>query len=246
MLPYDRQQQILKILEESGHISIHRLAQQIHISEPTLRRDLTHMEKQGLVHRTYGGVMLPAETQYVPISLRKNDDAAAKKKIAAEAAALVRKNAVIYVDCSSTVQNMIGFFTENQEITVVTNSITGCQQLMEKNIPTYCVGGLLESRDSALRGKYAEDFIRSIQIDQAFFSCSALSNDGQLGGHHENAVSLLQVLLQQSAQRVFLCTHAKLGRSCMHTICSLRDVDRVICDHPLPPALEEMVGANRN
>ena len=246
MLPYDRQQQIIQILEESGHISIHRLAQIIHVSEPTLRRDLTHMEKQGLIRRTYGGAVLPVETQYIPISLRKNDEAAAKKKIAAEAAALVRKNAVVYIDCSSTVQNMIDFFTENQEITVITNSIPGCQQLMEKGIPTYCVGGLLESRDSALRGKYAEDFLRSVQIDQAFFSCSALSEDGQLGGHHENAVSLLQVLLKQSAQRIYLCTHTKLGRSCMHTICSLRDIDHVVCDKPLPPALQEMIGANRS
>lgn len=246
MLPYDRQQQILKILEESGHISIHRLAQLIHVSEPTLRRDLTHMEKQGVIRRTYGGAVLPAETQYAPISLRKNDNAAAKKKIASEAAALVRKNAVVYIDCSSTVQNMIDFFAESQEITVITNSITGCQQLMEKGIATYCVGGLVESRDGALRGKYAEDFIRSVQIDQAFFSCSALSDEGYLGGHHESAVSLLQILLRQSAQRIFLCTHTKLGRSCMHTICSLRDIDHVICDQPLPVHLQELIGVNRN
>ena len=245
MLPYDRQQQIIKILEESGHVSIHRMAQLIHVSEPTLRRDLTHMEKQGIIRRTYGGAMLPAETQYAPISLRKNDNAAAKRKIAAEAAALVRKNAVIFIDCSSTVQNMINSFTENQEITVITNSITGCQQLMEKGISTYCVGGLVDSRDGAMRGKYAEDFIRSIQIDQAFFSCSAVSENGILGGHHEKAVSFLQTLLKQSAQRIFLCTHTKLGRTCMHTLCSLRDVDHVICDQPLPPALQEIVGLNR-
>ena len=96
-----------------------------------------------------------------------------------------------------------------------------------------------------MRGKYAEDFIRSIQIDQAFFSCSAVSDNGILGGHHEKAVSFLQVLLKQSAQRIFLCTHTKLGRTCMHTLCSLRDVDHVICDQPLPPALQEMVGLNR-
>ena len=235
MLPYDRQQQIIKILEESGQVSIHRMAQLIHVSEPTLRRDLTHMEKQGIIRRTYGGAMLPAETQYAPISLRKNDNAAAKRKIAAEASALVRKNAVIFIDCSSTVQNMINSFTENQEITVITNSIAGCQQLMEKGISTYCVGGLVDSRDGAMRGKYAEDFIRSIQIDQAFFSCSAVSENGILGGHHEKAVSFLQTLLKQSAQRIFLCTHTKLGRTCMHTLCSLRDVDHVICDSRCPP-----------
>lgn len=245
MLPFDRQQKILKILEESGHVSIHRLSQLVHVSEPTMRRDLTQMEKQGLVRRTYGGATLPDDTQYAPISLRKNDNAAAKKKIAYEAVSLVHKGSVIFLDCSSTVQSMVNFFTENQEITVITNSISACQQLMDLNISTYCVGGLVESRDGALRGKYAEDFIRSVQIDQAFFSCSALSDDGQLGGHHESAVSFLQTLMQHSSQRIFLCTHNKLGRTCMHTLCTLSDVDAVVCDQPLPDHLMKMIGKNR-
>ena len=57
MLPYDRQKEIVGILRETGHVSIHKLAQLVHVSEPTLRRDLVQMEKQGLVRRTYGGAV---------------------------------------------------------------------------------------------------------------------------------------------------------------------------------------------
>lgn len=245
MLPYDRQQEILKILESAGHVSIHKLAQLIHVSEPTMRRDLTRMEKQGLIRRTYGGAVLPDQSEYVPISLRKDDNTIAKKKIAAQAAQLVRKGNVIFLDCSSTVQNMINFFTENQEITVITNSISACQQLMNLHIRTYCVGGMVDEKDDALRGKYAEEFIRNVHIDLAFFSCSSLSSDGQLGGHHESAVSFLQTLLQHSKQRIFLCTHDKVSRTCMHLICTLRDVDAVLCDQPLPSELTKMIGKNR-
>lgn len=245
MLPFDRQQKILQILKESGHVSIHRLSQLIHVSEPTMRRDLTQMEKQGLLRRTYGGAVLPDAVQDMPVTVRKEDNAAAKRQIAADAVKLLRKGAVIFIDSASTVQNMIHLLHENQDITVVTNSISACQKLIDLRIKTYCVGGLVDAGDEAMRGKYAEDFIRSIQIDQAFFSCSALSDDGQLGGHHESAVSFLQTLLKHSTQRIFLCTHNKLGRTCMHTLCSLRDIDAVICDQPLPEHLMKMVGKNR-
>ena len=245
MLPFDRQQKILQILKESGHCSIHRLAQLIHISEPTMRRDLTQMEKQGLIRRTYGGAVLPDGIQDMPVTVRKEDNASAKRRIAADAVGLLRKGATIFIDSSSTVQNMIHLLHENQDITVVTNSITACQMLIDLRIKTYCVGGLVDAGDEAMRGKYAEDFIRSVQIDQAFFSCSSLTEDGRLGGHHESAVSFLQTLLRHSTQRIFLCTHNKLGRTCMHTLCTLRDVDAVICDQPLPEALMQMVGANR-
>lgn len=245
MLPYDRQKEIVGILRETGHVSIHRLAQLVHVSEPTLRRDLVQMEKQGLVRRTYGGAVLPASSQDMPLSLRKEDNVAAKKKIAAEAAKLVRKGATIFIDSASTVQPMIHLLNENHNVTVVSNSLSVCQQLSEMNIRTYCVGGLVDRRDDAMRGKYAEDFIRSVQIDQAFFSCTALTNDGMLGGHNEQAVSFLQTLLTRSRQRIFLCTYNRLGRSCMHLLCSLGDVDAVICDQPLPSNLLEQVGKNR-
>ena len=242
MLPFDRQQKILSILEESGHVSIHKLAQLVHVSEPTMRRDLTQMEKQGLIRRTYGGAVLPDVMQDMPVTVRKEDNASAKRRIAADAAKLLRKGATIFIDSASTVQSMIHLLREDQDVTVVTNSISACQKLIELRIKTYCVGGLIDAGDEAMRGKYAEDFIRSIQIDQAFFSCSALTTDGRLGGHNEQAVSFLQTLLRYSAQRIFLCTHNKIGRGCMHTICTLCDVDAVICDQPLPEHLAQMVG----
>ncbi|MBR5232435.1 MAG: DeoR/GlpR transcriptional regulator [Clostridia bacterium] len=245
MLPYDRQQEILRQLETHGHISIHRLAQLIHVSEPTMRRDLVRMEKQGLIRRTYGGAVLPDDGEPAPLSLRKEDNAGAKRRIAAEAVKLLRKGATVYIDSASTVQNMIAFMSENQEITVITNSLSACQLLTEKRIKTYCVGGLVDLNDDAMRGKYAEDFIRSIRIDQAFFSCSSVSSDGVLGGHNEQAISLLHTVLHNSRQHIFLCTYNKIGRSCMHTLCSLRDIDQVICDQPLPAELAKIVGKNR-
>lgn len=245
MLPFDRQQKILQILKESGHVSIHKLAQLVHVSEPTMRRDLTQMEKQGLVRRTYGGAALPDIIHDMPVVMRKEDNASAKRRIAADAVKLLRKGSTIFIDSASTVQNMIRLLSEEQDVTVVTNSVSACQRLIELRIKTYCVGGLVDAGDEAMRGKYAEDFIRSIQIDQAFFSCSSLTEDGRLGGHNEHAVSFLQTLLQHSTQRVFLCTHNKIGRSCMHTLCTLCDIDAVICDQPLPEHLKKMVGKKR-
>lgn len=245
MLPFDRQQKILQTLSDSGHVSIHKLSQLLHVSEPTMRRDLTQMEKQGLIRRTYGGAVLPDAVRDMPVVLRKEDNASAKRRIAVDAVKLLRKGAVIFIDSASTVQHMIPLLSENLDVTVVTNSISVCQKLIELRIKTYCVGGLVDAGDEAMRGKYAEDFIRSIQIDQAFFSCSAVTNDGRLGGHNEQAVSFLQTLLQHSTQRIFLCTYNKLGRTCMHNLCTLRDIDAIICDQPLPEHLMKMVGKNR-
>ena len=40
MHSYDRQAEILQLLAQSGYASVHKLAQTLHVSEPTMRRDL--------------------------------------------------------------------------------------------------------------------------------------------------------------------------------------------------------------
>lgn len=245
MLPYDRQQQILKILADSGHVNVHRLAQMIHVSEPTLRRDLTQMEKNGLIRRTYGGAVLTEHTADAPLQVRREDHTASKKRIAAQAVSMITPGSVVFVDSSSTALYMLDYFSDKQKITVVTNSISACQKLIDKRIRTYCVGGLIDGHDNALRGKYATAFIRSMHIDQAFFSCSGLSREGLLTGHNENAVAFLQALLEHSAQRIFLCTYNKLNQAFPHVLCELQDVDEAICDEPLPDHLRSMVAQRR-
>ena len=54
-----RQQEILKIIGESTYISVNELAKLTFTSPSSIRRDLTSMQRLGLVKRSHGGVSLP-------------------------------------------------------------------------------------------------------------------------------------------------------------------------------------------
>lgn len=245
MHSFDRQDDILKILNDSGQASVRRLAQLVHVSEPTMRRDLKHMEASGLIRRTHGGAVSLSRGARVPLSLRSEEDAEQKKMIAQRAAALISDGATVFFDASSTSRFIPHYLREGQNFTAVCNSLGMCRQLTELRIPTYCVGGRINSLDDAIRGLHAENFLRSMHFDLCFFSCSALSSEGVLSGQWEEGVSFLRALLRQSARRVFLCTSGKLDRSAPHVICDLADVDQVLSDAPLPPDLQAMVGQRR-
>ena len=55
MYEYDRHREIINILSETKSASVHSLAQKLYVSEATVRRDLTELEKQGQVRRVFGG-----------------------------------------------------------------------------------------------------------------------------------------------------------------------------------------------
>ena len=245
MHSFDREDEILKILNDSGHASVHRLAQQVHVSEPTMRRDLKSMEARGLIRRTHGGAVSLNQNDYTPLAIRMELESSNKKEVARRAAAMIPDGATVFIDASTTARCMAAYLHKDQSITAVSNSLYMCRQLMQLHIPTYCLGGRIIELDDAIRGPHAERALRQFHFDMCFFSCTALSENGLLTGRVEDGVSFVQALIRQSSQSVFLCTSSRLNKVCPLVICTLEDIDTVICDSPLPPKLQNMVGAKR-
>ena len=48
----ERQQLIVNLLRENGKVNVAALSKELHYSEMTIRRDLTKMEKAGLLKRS--------------------------------------------------------------------------------------------------------------------------------------------------------------------------------------------------
>lgn len=57
MFNEQRQEEILKALEEQGRVSVEELNKSLKVSPSTIRRDLEEMEGKGLLRRTHGGAI---------------------------------------------------------------------------------------------------------------------------------------------------------------------------------------------
>ena len=58
MFKCEREKEILDILKQTGYATVEYLSQKMCISPSSIRRDLSSMEAQGLVLRSYGGVQI--------------------------------------------------------------------------------------------------------------------------------------------------------------------------------------------
>ena len=65
-----RKKDILDILYASGRISVSKLAETLFVSEMTIRRDLSEMEKVGVIKRYRGGAVLNPVSSKMPITQR--------------------------------------------------------------------------------------------------------------------------------------------------------------------------------
>lgn len=231
----ERMDQILEILKEKKHASVDYLTRQVFASAVTIRRDLQHMEQLGLVKRSYGGVsLIDYENKVVPLHLREEDKRSEKEAIAKRAVAHIKEGDTIFLDASSTVLRMTDFILPRSQITVVTNSIKVVVALCEKDINVHCIGGKLINSSLVCVGAHAIQTVQSLNADVMFFSAQGLSARGDISDFSESQTYLRQTMLDRARKKVFLCDSGKLGKSFLFNICTIKDVDEVISDKPIP------------
>ena len=234
-MQYERQMKLLQLLEEKKTCTVAELAAGVFASEASVRRDIARLEEKGYVRRVYGGVVLSDyKNSVVPLDLRDSDHESAKELIAKRAAELVTDGATLLMDASSTVRRMVKYLEGKKDLKIITNN----QRIFDENSSLdaefYCTGGVYSKKNHAFLGPTAENYIRSVHADAVFFSSQALSEDGEISDVSEQETALRRVMLDHADKRIFLCDSSKLGKRKVFTLCTLDEVDEVICDTTVP------------
>lgn len=227
----ERYDAIAKILKENHTATVHFLAKELFVSEPTIRRDLKKMEQQGIIKRTFGGAVLSELlNKEIPLSMREHENMSAKDYIAKEAVKFIRDGQVIFLDASSTVFRIVKYLAPFSNITVITNSPKASLKLAELKIKSFCTGGLLLENSIAYVGTYAENFIKNFNADIFFFSSRGITANGVITDSSIEESDLRRTMLLNSKKSIFLCTSDKIGKQFFYNLTDISEIDRVICD----------------
>ncbi len=231
MLELERQEHILSFLREKQTATVHTLAKRLFISETTVRRDLTTLERRGLVKRLHGGAMIVggADSE-LPLYMRSQQNVEAKKRIAAGAVDYLEDGQVIFLDASSTVQFLAPHFERFKSLTIVTNGVKTAEVLAGLDHRIYCTGGRMLHNSSAYVGDFAIRFIRQFNADVFFFSSRGISETGWITDASSEETQVRKAMLEQSDKKVFLYDHNKLGQTFCYNLCHIKDLTGTVCD----------------
>ncbi len=241
----EREKFILEQLIRDKRVYVKDLAREMYTSEPSIRRDLQSLEKQGFLRRIHGGAILEENStsgMKIPFALRELEQSKEKLLMAKKAAALIHDGDTIMLDASSSAYNILPFLTDKSNLTIITNGIKALTGAGEQHIHVYSTGGHLLSSCQALVGEEAHKTIASFNADIFFFSCRGLAQDGTLTDISIEEDIVRQHMMRQASKVVFLCNSRKIGKRYMHTLCHATDVDVIISDVTLPEGLQNKQG----
>lgn len=231
MIKKERQDAILKIIKDRKYCTINYLSKQLFVAPITIRRDLTEMETAGVVTRCYGGATIPEhENREIPFAIRNKNNSSVKEKLAKKASKLITNGDVVFFDASSTVSHITKYISEEQDLTVITNSTLIAEKLKEKHIICYLTGGRPVENSYALVGSIAEKTVSDLYANICFFSAQGIDENGMISDQSESESSLRRFMLKNSKKQYFLFDSSKYNKRFAFRICTTQDISGIITD----------------
>lgn len=246
MIPKERRDQILALLETHGYMTVEQLAENIYVSVPTIRRDLNTLANEGMVRRVHGGAS-HINTEYLewPFAQRNRVQLDEKRRIGRAAAEMAVDGDHIFIDSGSTCYYMVRYLDPNLKITALTNCIPILQELSRKpKITVECPCGEYIPSHVSVTGNESADFIRTRYARIYFASVSGI--DAEIGfSDRTNLVTPIKQAMQQSADLTYvLLDHSKVFQKNYYRVFDFGDVDGIITDRKLPREIEERCTEN--
>lgn len=245
----ERRRTIEQLVSTKGEIQLSDLEELFpDISSMTLRRDLIHLEKMGIVRRTRGGaisvsrISKPYEDAF---SRRAQRDVMAKRAICKEALKLLTEDSTIFLDSGSTLMYFAQMLPD-ENFLVLTTGPNIALELAAKSRPEILMpGGRLRRNTLSLSGAWAADTLEKINIDTAFMATSGYSieNGFTSGSIEESEVKSL--VLSKAKTRVMLMDHSKASRVLPFTFARMESIEYLISDASLPEEVRQMAAEHQ-
>lgn len=171
MFALERQQEIVRLVNESGKGLVKDLAARFSVTEDCIRKDLALLEKRKLLERTYGGaVPVRKNLHHFEVRQRKSSNVDAKQRIAQKAVELVGEGDTVFLDIStSSLELMKEIIRRQIKVTVVTNMVELIAPAGEAALPLICAGGRLNPTGDGFMGAATVAFVSRFKYDVGFF-----------------------------------------------------------------------------
>lgn len=234
----ERQHRILLLARQEGRVEVAVAAADFGVALETVRRDLSELERRGLVRRTHGGAY-PVESAGFETDLaqRVTLHVEAKRRIATEAVKLLGEAETVFVDEGYTPQILAALLPADRPLTVVTASLATAAAIADSaNLTVLLLGGRVRARTLATVGSWACVMLSGFVLDLAFIGSNGITRELGLTTPDPAVADIKAKALEVSRRRVFLGHHGKFGVSSFCRFAEVGDFETIVTDTGLSVA----------
>ena len=235
MQAVDRRHRILEQVAEHQTIHIAELAAELGVSEMTIRRDMTRLERDGFLRRTYGGATAHlTRSMELLFNARALENAPAKRVIGMHAAQTLTVERTMFIGIGSTAEQFAMFLPPRAELTVVTGSLPVASLLGTRKGRVVVLGGSVLTDELACVGPVAAATVRRYHADLAVLGAAGLSAHSGITELSDEAAEIQRLMVEHSERLVIVADGSKIGQTAMASVAGSNRISTLITDDQAP------------
>ncbi|MFC6016585.1 DeoR/GlpR family DNA-binding transcription regulator [Plantactinospora solaniradicis] len=245
MYAEERQQEILRLARAEGRVDVMALAEGMNVTAETIRRDLTVLERAGVLRRVHGGA-IPVERIGFEPALAARDAVLIneKERIAKAALAELPDEGAVILDAGTTTARLAQLLPSDRELTVVVNSPVLAASLgVKPNLTVLLLGGRLRGKTLATVDDWALRPLAEMYVDVAFMGTNGCSVERGMTTPDPAEAAVKRAMIGAARRVVLLADHTKIGNDYLARFGTLADLDLLITDSGLDEELADEVEA---
>jgi DeoR/GlpR family transcriptional regulator of sugar metabolism len=241
MIPHERRQAIMKVLERQGSAQVAELSQVLRVTEVTVRKDLSWLEAEGSVVKEHGGAVLRASPEkLLEAANRTVVNVKAKYAIAKKAAEFIDDGDAVLIDAGSTAVQLAKCLFGKNNMTVVTTSM--CVALNVGTIRSANIlmpGGQFHMASMSFTGPQTAEFFNGIHAEKLFFSAAGVSLLSGLTYLTMDDVFIKRSMLKSVRKAFLLADSSKMGKESLIKLGTVTLAHVLITDSGIPDEYRE-------
>ncbi|MCU1663411.1 MAG: DeoR family transcriptional regulator [Pseudonocardia sp.] len=232
---HERQQEVLRLLDTAGRVSVADLVRRFGVTAVTIRKDLEVLERRHLLARVRGGAVSAEGADEGAFEMRLRHGRHAKTAIARAAAALVPDGAAIALDCSTTCYYLAHELRGRRSLIVVTNGLRAAESLSDSGVTVVLPGGTLRRSSWSLVGDFGDLVASRGQLAMGFFGVRSLSREHGLMELSVEETAVKRRLAAACTEIYGLFDSSKIGRFALHSFAPAHRITALYTDDGAAP-----------
>ena len=238
MYAEERQQHIVDRARREGRVDVAELAAELAVTGETIRRDLSVLERHGLLRRVHGGA-IPVERLGFEPALATRDAVlgAEKDRIAKAALAEVPEEGSILLDAGTTTARIANQLPTDRQLLVVTNSVPIAARLASMpTVSLQLLGGRVRGVTQAAVGEQTLRVLDNLRVDIAFIGTNGISARHGLSTPDSEEAAVKRAMVACANYVVVAADSTKVGREDFVSFAPISSVDTLITDAEISDA----------
>ncbi|HID78062.1 MAG TPA: DeoR/GlpR transcriptional regulator [Planctomycetaceae bacterium] len=233
MLVEERRNRLLELVRVRRFASLPELAEELAVSESTIRRDLEQLEEQGVARRIHGGVLYCGTSPKLPhFEVRQPAHWAEKRAIAQRAVRLIEDGDTVLLDGGSTTYEVARLLV-GRPLHIVTNSLPVANLFAADTLSDLVmVGGNICPRTGVAQGPLADQMLASLRVRRTVLSVAGANEEGFFN-NNLLLVATEQAMMRAAEEVIVVADSSKFGRRSLGHVCPLGAVQHVVVDERL-------------